>query len=62
MMKFDNGFGVEVGIKAERRAYVIGGRAKKENFIITPVEDRFPLQSYDLEIEKFYSWTGFKRT
>jgi len=53
MMVLDKSFGLEVGIEAESRAYAMGGRAEKGKCIITPVEDRFPLQSCDLEIEKF---------
>jgi len=62
MPKFDYGFGTHVGANAESRAYALGARAKKVRRIMTPVEDRFPSQSCDLEIEEFFNYRMPRKT
>ena len=47
------GSSFQSGHNAEEKARSLGFYAVNENTILTPVNDRFPAQAFDLEVEKF---------
>ena len=41
------------GPRTEEKARSLGGCIARKNNILTPLNDRFPPQAFDLEVEKF---------
>ena len=48
------------GHNAEEKARSLGFRAINKNTVLTPVNDRFPAQAFNLEVLKFNGFVGSK--